>query len=350
MQNPPLPIVTSSSSYTIESVGGVAGTITPMEMQRAAGNGDSIKVPINTLLAVFTSLTFSPADAGDTTALTLTFTTNDEVDRARLNQGVVTFILPGFTGGGDKGVNLTTSHILMGSPAADGAFTTGSWVRAGAASRLRLTVNAANPVVFDKEQIVTIRSTAGIKLPADGLTDAQNTVQLKIGPDAIVGVYDWTQVTPVSVGTMAAVPQHITGLKVNNLEARGTTALGPAIVPRFSSVKLEFSEQTAGVFATGDLVSLRSTSTTCYSTRMSNASSTRSANVALTSLIGTLNAAALTAGPTSYSLCYVGVDVATLAGVDSETGIMLSVQSYVTAIELRVLPMLTSTPATSIKV
>jgi len=343
--------VTSSSTYTIQSAGGVAGTIDPMEMQRSAGNTDPLKVPINTLLAVFTSLAFDPPSAGDVTALTFTFTPNDEIDVTHPNQGVVTFLLPGFTGGGDAGISLTSSHITMGSPQADGVFTTGSWVREGSASRLRLTVDAANPALFDKEQIVTISTDAGIKLPADGLTSAQSSIKIKVGPDAIVGGYDWTQVTTVPVVTMDAVPQHITGLKVNELEPRGTTALGHAIVPRFSSVKLEFSEEVAGVFATGDRVSLRATASTCYSSRVSTASSDRSPNVALTSFIGTLDASGLTAEPTLYRLCYVGVDLAVLAGVDSETGIIISVQSYVTSIDLLSLDTsFRESPAASIRV
>ncbi len=340
MQNPPLPIVTSSATYTIEAIGGVAGTIVPMEMQRAASNNDALKEPVNTLLPVFTSLSFTPPSAGDLTELTLTFVPNDEIDRSLLNKGIITFMLPGFTGGGDAGVTLISpTHITMGSAQADGAFTSGSWLRAGAATKLRLTVDALYPAKFDKAQIVVIKTTAGIKLPADGLTSAQSTLRLKIGPDAIVGAYDWTQVTPVSVASMDAVLQHIKGLSVNYLAQRGTAALGPAIVPQHSSVRLEFFEEVSGVFATGDQVSLRSTSTTCYTVRAISASNSRSANIVLTAAaLGTLNALSLTAAPTTYNLCYVGTELTALAGVDSETGITISIQSFVVTIDLVVSP------------
>jgi hypothetical protein len=337
-QNPAVPIGTLPMNFTIESVGGVAGTIVPMEMQRQPANNDTLKVPLNTILPVFTSLSFNPPSAGGITELTFTFITNDEVDVSTINQGVVTFVLPGFTGGGDSGIALTSSHITMASAAADGSFTSGSWMREGTGSRLRLTVDPTKPTKFDTPQVVTISSNVGIKLPADGLTSEQSNVVLKIGPDAIVGVYDWTRVTNVSVVNMSAVPQHITGLKVNDLAARGTTALGPAIVPKYSSVKLDFSQAVAGIFATGDLVLLRTPSTTCYDARKSNISSSYSPSVLLTGAIGTLDASGMTAAPTTYQLCYVGVDLATLAGVDSETAITISVQSYINNIDLVKMP------------
>jgi hypothetical protein len=335
LQNPPLPIVTSSASYTIESIGGVAGTIVPIEMQRSATNGDALKEPINTLLPVFTSLSFNPPSAGDLTQLTFTFVPNDEIDTASLNKGVVTFILPGFTGGGDAGITLTSpTHITMGSPQADGAFISGYWLRAGTATKLKLTVDPQHPAQFDKPQIVIIKTTAGIKLPADGLTSAQSTLQLKIGPDN-KAPYDWTQATSVSVVGMDLVLQHINGLSVNYLAPRGTVSLGPAIVPQHSTVRLAFSEEVAGVFASGDKVSLRATSTTCYASRTATGSSSRSADIVLSSLaVGTLDASALGAVPTTYNLCYVGTELTALAGVDSETGITISVQSYVTSIDL----------------
>mmetsp|Transcript_66378 Transcript_66378/g.163543 ORF Transcript_66378/g.163543 Transcript_66378/m.163543 type:complete len:3114 (+) Transcript_66378:219-9560(+) len=331
-KNPAAP--TSSPSYTISSVGGAGGTIVPVAMSpNATSNPDSAiqPIPINTILPVFTEIAYAPALSGSGSNLTLTFTANDEVDTSKINQGVVTFLLPGFTGGGNNGISLTSE--ISGSA----AFTTGSWLRAGVNSKLSLTATGG-VAAFDGQQVVIISTNASIKLPAEALAN-DLSIYMKVGPDEVVPIdgvsYDWTLATPAACAIAPVVAALVTGLKVNDLTAAGVSAA--AVVPKSPAVQIELSQSTT-IFADADAVSFRANASTCYlATQGVLTSAGLTADLALTLsstalTSSSLDTSALDAG--SYKMCYAGADIKNTSGTDSETAIMVTVQDYVYTISL----------------
>ena len=295
---------------------------------------------------------------GGVAALVITFTPGDELDVTKTNLGVVTLILPGFTGGNDNG--LTTSGDLGDD------FASASYTRAGEISVLQLTADT-RALAFGGELAVTVPSTMGIKLPADGITANQASIKLSIGAYQGSGVH-WSE--SFSAATIAVQPALIAGVRINSLASKGSAASGTvATVPKFSSVEISVNEEpvagvrrdiTASILAGGDSISIRQGNSAwgCFATRADSASSTRSANVGLTlqsgiyhgsealdvgnliSANGTIDTSGLgtaTATGTTYTMCFAGDDVLTLtpsSGIDAETGITIEVQSKVHSIQL----------------
>jgi len=310
--------------------------IQALALTQSAGNTDTVSVPFTIIDPVFTSLVFSTAEApGAASELVITFTPGDEVTTSKTNLGVVTIILPGFTGGTDSGY----SGVAVTS--VPDTFNEASFTRLGASSILQLTTTT-NTAAFDASVAVTVPASMGIKLPANGVTSAQSSVKLSVGPNV------WSE--EFSVTTMAAVTPLITGVRINALAAKGAAASSTvATMPKFDTVLIGLEERadvTATIFQTGDEVSIRQGSTAwgCYSTRADAASTTRTADIPLNliggaspiSHNGTFNASGLdatTATGTTYTLCFVGADILA-AGVDSETSVTIELQSKVTSIEL----------------
>jgi len=330
----------TTGSNTV-SPGGVVSTpfgIQALAMTQSAantGSGEAVTVPFTIIDPAFASLVFTTAEApGAASELVITFTPGDEVSTSKTNLGVVTIILPGFTGGTDAGI---TGAVTS----APDTFDTMSFTRFGSSSILQLTTST-NTAAFDAEVVVTVPIDRGIKLPADGVTANQASVKLSIGP----GV--WSE--EFSVTTMAAVTPLITGVRINALAAKGAASSSTvATMPRFSTVLIGLEERadvTATIFQDADEVSLRQGSAAwgCYATRAGASSTSRTADIPLTliggaspiSHNGTFDAStieAATANGTTYTMCFVGADILG-AGVDSETAITVELQSKVTSVEL----------------
>jgi len=311
---------------------------------------NAVTTPFTIVDPVFDSILFSPGqNPGNATALTLTFTANDEVATTLANSGIVTISLPGFTGGDDNGIS---SSLITSNPA--DLFDRASYTRTGGSTYLQLTTKEGHILYHDQMVVVYVPDSMGIKLPADGIIENNPGVVIQIGPR------DWSAAY-FSVNAHMSVVSLISGLKVNSLSAKGGSGTGTvATIPRNTGVQLRLEENRLvtdrNIMQTGDMVSLRyGLQTTaawgCYDKRGGAEGTERSANLTLTnatvsdiqpvdqflSFDTILDASNLRIDDqtgTTYTLCYQQAADAGATGPDSETNVTIKVQNKVTFVEL----------------
>jgi len=146
------------------------GVIVPLAMTQSAGNTDTVSVPFTIINPAFASLAFTPAvGPGAGSEIVFTFTPGDELVTTYANQGEVTFILPGFTGGVDDPI--LSSTAVTSNPA--DKFDRASFARLGSLSYITLTTKDGATNAFDAEVVVTVPLAMGVKIPADGVASNQ---------------------------------------------------------------------------------------------------------------------------------------------------------------------------------
>jgi len=262
---------------------------------------------------VFASLALDPATAGLAAGITLVFTTGQDVAAG----GTVSFTLPYFSGGTDDGLAVAAADITSDGTAAHTVFTAASWTRAGAAGQLVLTVAAGQTAGRLTEQTVVIAANAGIRVPPTGLTASDAAIKMLVGTASS------------SVVSSPAVAGGFAGVAISLLPSAATGTLPAAAGIDVTLVEVDGRS----LLGEGDEFSLRPSAADCYAARYVTDATLHTAAVALdSSLKGTVNASGLAAGV--YKVCYVQATLAGNAavGVDSETGLTVTVQDAVTSV------------------
>jgi len=328
-------------------------TVSPVEAATTSFHTDNnvtnaVTTPFTIVDPVFDSVLFTPdQNPGNATQLTFTFTANDEVATTLANSGIITISLPGFTGGDDSGL---TSSLITSNPV--DLFDRASFTRTGGSTYLQLTTKEGSILYHDQQVVVYVPDSMGIKMPADGIIEANPGLTIQVGPRG------WSAAYFSINGNMAVIPL-LTGLTVNGLLPKGGGGTGTvATIPRYAGIALHVQENRdltdRNIMTTGDMVTLRlgtqqTYSWGCYARRYEAESTMRSANLSLTNSTtyfadnthlyfeATLDASNLLitdqAG-TEFTMCYQQAASAVLTGADSETNITIKVQNKVTVVEL----------------
>jgi len=251
------------------------------------------------------SMIFDPKLAGSAAKLSITFRAN-----GRIRAGDILLLqLPAFTGGSAEITNLNSITTVNGE--AHIVFCSATWIRS-----VELLTLFATGTLPDTLQTVIVQ---GLRLPASGVAGNQSGI-------ALTCKCTETPLVDFVPAHISFIPRLFSGLSVNSLPARQF-----ATAPQSDGVVLQLGGGD-GVLESGDLVALRSLSSTCYESRLNQASTARSPDMVVSAnLQFVLNSKDLFVG--TYAICY-GRKYATWVanvGVDSETGLEVVIQDAITS-------------------